>query len=68
MGGWGAGRQAKQAVVNEVWERGEIVMYITVPDMCIVAESNQLIKYPSPSNSQTEALRQHKSSVRIPFL
>ena len=47
MGGQGAGGQVKQAVVNEVWERGEIVMCIAVPDMCILAESNQLIKYSS---------------------
>ena len=40
MDGQGAGRQAKQAVVNEVWERGEIVMCITVPDTYILAESN----------------------------
>ena len=62
--GWvgGVGGQAKQAVVNEVWERGEIVMCIAVPDTCILAESNQLIKYSSPSNSQTEALKQ-KSNV-----
>ena len=39
------GRQAKRAVVNEVWERGEIVMCIAVPDTCILAESNQVIKY-----------------------
>ena len=50
LGGW-VGRQAKRAVVNEVWERGEIVMCIAIPDMCILAESNQLIKYSSPSNS-----------------
>ena len=40
-----------------MWERGEIAMCIAVPDMCILAESNQLIKYSSPSNSQTEAFR-----------
>ena len=52
LGGWaGAGRQAKWAVVNEVWGRGEIVKCIAVPDKCILAESNQLIKYSSPSNS-----------------
>ena len=39
---------------NEVWERGEIVMCIAVPDTCILAKSNQLIKYSSPSNSQTK--------------
>ena len=33
-------------------------MSIAVPDRCILAESNQLIKYLSPSNSQTEALKQ----------
>ena len=49
------GGQAKQAVVNEEWERGDIVMCIAVPDTSILAESNQLIKYLSPSNSQTEA-------------
>ena len=40
-------------------------MSITVPDRCILAESNQLIKYSSPSNSQTEALRQHSSQQII---
>ena len=30
-------------------------MCIAVPDTCILAKSNQLIKYSSPSNSQTEA-------------
>ena len=58
----GVGGQAKWAVVNEVWERGEIVMCIAVPDM-ILAESNQLIKYSFPSNSQTEALKQKLVSV-----
>ena len=52
VGGRGVGRQAKQAVVNEEWERGEIVMCIAVPDTSILAESNQLIKYSSPSNLQ----------------
>ena len=33
-------------------------MSIAVPDRCILAESNQLIEYSSPSNSQTEALKQ----------
>ena len=33
-------------------------MCIAVPDTCILAESDQLIKYSSPSNSQTEALQQ----------
>ena len=52
-GGWvGAGGQAKWAVVNEEWKRGEIVMCIAVPDTSILAESNQLVKYSSPSNSQ----------------
>ena len=64
---WGAGRQVKRAVVNEVWERGEIVMCIAVPDTCILAESNQLIKYSSPSNSQTEALKQ-KPNVFVLFV
>ena len=49
--GGGVGGQAKWAVVNKVWERGEIVMCIAVPDTCILAESNQLIKYSSPSNT-----------------
>ena len=39
-----------------------LVMSIAVPDRCILAESNQLIEYSSPSNSQTEALKQ-KSNV-----
>ena len=56
--GWVGRGQAKQGVVNEMWERGEIVMCITVPDTCILAESNQVIKYSSPSNSQTQALNQ----------
>ena len=59
VGGQGVGRQAKRPVVNEVWKRGEIVMCIAVPNTCILAESNQLIKYSSPSNSQTEALKGH---------
>ena len=50
VGGQGAGGQAKQAVVNEVWERGEIVMCIAILDTCILAESNQLIKYLSLIN------------------
>ena len=33
-------------------------MSIAVPDRYILAESNQLIKYLSPSNSQTEVLKQ----------
>ena len=43
VGGWGVARQAKQAVVNEEWERGDIVMCIAVPDMSILAKSSQLI-------------------------
>ena len=35
-------------------------MCITVPDTCILAESNQLIEYSSPSNSQSEALKQNQ--------
>ena len=35
-------------------------MSIAVPDRCILAESNQLIKYLSPSNSQTEALKKKR--------
>ena len=35
-------------------------MCIAVPDRCILAESNQLIEYSSPSNSQTEALKQNR--------
>ena len=38
-------------------------MCITVPDTCILAESNQLIKYSSPSNSQSEALKQKSNTV-----
>ena len=34
VGGRGAGGQGKWAVVNKVWERGEIVMCIVVPDTC----------------------------------
>ena len=34
------------------------MMCIAVPDTCILAESNQLVKYSSPSNSQTGALKQ----------
>ena len=36
-------------------------MCIAVPDTCILAKSNQLIKYLSPSNSQTEALNKAKT-------
>ena len=42
-------------------------MCIAVPDMCILAESNQLIKYSFPSNSQTEALKQ-KPNVLVLFV
>ena len=42
-------------------------MCITVPDTCILAESNQLIKYSSPSNSQTEALMQ-KLNVLVLYI
>ena len=45
LGGW-AGKQSGQ-YVNEVWERREIVMCIAIPDTCILAKSNQLIKYSS---------------------
>ena len=48
-----------------VWERGEIVMSIAVRDRCILAESNQLIKYLSPSNSQTEALKQKANELGL---
>ena len=40
-------------------------MSITVPDRCILAESNQLIKYSSPSNSQTEALKQKANTFGL---
>ena len=60
----GVGEQVKWAVVNEEWERGDIVMCITVPDTSILTESNQLIKYSSPSNSQTEI----KSNATILFV
>ena len=43
-----------------MWEKGEIVVCIAVPDTCILAESNQLIKYSSPSNSQTEAFKKNR--------
>ena len=48
-----------------MWEREEIVMSIAVPDRCILAESNQLIKYSSPSNSQTEALKQKANALSL---
>ena len=50
-----------------MWEREEIVMCIAIPDTCILAESNQLIKCSSPSNSQTEALKQ-KPNVLVLFV
>ena len=40
-------------------------MSIAVPDRCILAESNQLIKYSSPSNSQTEALKQKANTFGL---
>ena len=40
-------------------------MSIAVPDRCILAESNQLIKYLSPSNSQTEALKQKANTFGL---
>ena len=66
--GWvGGGRAGKRSGqwVNQVWERGEIAMSIAVPDRCILAESNQLIKYLSPSNSQTEALKQKANTLGL---
>ena len=54
---------AKQAVVNEEQERGEIVMCIIAPDTSIFAESNQLIKCLSTSNSQSEALKQKSNPI-----
>ena len=42
-------------------------MCIAVLDTCILAKSNQLIKYSSPSNSQTEALKQ-KPNVVVLFV
>ena len=41
------------------------MMSITVPDRCILAESDQLIKYSSPSNSQTEALKQKVNALGL---
>ena len=38
---------------------------IAVPDRCILAESNQLIEYSSPSNSQTEALKQKSNALGL---
>ena len=40
-------------------------MCIAVPDTCILAESNQLIKYSSPSNSQSEALKQKSNALGL---
>ena len=40
-------------------------MSIAVPDRYILAESNQLIKYSSPSNSQTEALKQKVNTLGL---
>ena len=40
-------------------------MSIAVPDRCILAESNQLIEYSSPSNSQTEALKQKANALDL---
>ena len=40
-------------------------MSIAVPDRCILAESNQLIKYSSPSNSQTEASKQKANTLGL---
>ena len=40
-------------------------MSIAVRDRCILAESNQLIKYSSPSNSQTEALKQKANALGL---
>ena len=40
-------------------------MSIAVPDRCILAESNQLIEYSSPSNSQTEALKQKLNALGL---
>ena len=40
-------------------------MCIAVSDTCILAESNQLIKYLSPSNSQSEALKQKSNALSL---
>ena len=40
-------------------------MCIALPDTCILAESNQLIKYSSPSNSQSEALKQKSNALGL---
>ena len=64
MGGE-AGGQAKRAVVNEEWERGEIVMCIAIPDTSILAKSSQLIKYSSSSNSQIKALKRNSNTTSL---
>ena len=40
-------------------------MSIAVPDRYILAKSNQLIEYLSPSNSQTEALKQKANALGL---
>ena len=40
-------------------------MSIAVPDRCILAKSNQLFEYSSPSNSQTEALKQKANALGL---
>ena len=61
----GGGRRASEAG-NRLTRCGkEIVMSIAVPDRCILAESNQLIEYLSPSNSQTEALKQKLNALGL---
>ena len=40
-------------------------MSIAVHDRCILAESNQLIEYSSPTNSQTEALKQKLNALGL---
>ena len=40
-------------------------MCIAVPDVCILAKSSQLIKYSSPSNSQSEALKQKSNTLSL---
>ena len=40
-------------------------MSIAVPDRCILAESNQLIEYLSPSHSWTEALKQKSNALGL---
>ena len=51
VGRRGVGRQAKQAVVNEVWERGEIVMCITLDVHCLQTAS-MYTKKPKEMGSQ----------------